>query len=620
MTARSLGPTVTPTGNMRDAAISEQHYRLMVDNVRDFGIIMMDTEGRILSWNPGAQGLFGYTADEVLQQHVALLFTPEDRAAGVPQGELITAASEGRAADDRWQLRKDGSRFWASGASNAMRDDSGQLYGFTKVLRDVTDQKRLAEEREGLLESERMARSDAERATVVRDEFLAVVTHELRTPLAAVALWAKLLRGGLVDQGEQPRALAAIEEGVMAQQRLIEDLLDASRMLSGNLRLDLRPTDLAVVIDRAVATLRPVAEAKGVKVTVTSAVTEAGGGSGSRALLDADRMQQVVWNLLDNAVKFTGGGGQVSIHLRRVGEGLELGVTDTGRGIRPSFLPHVFDRFRMADAGSRRTQGGLGLGMALTRQLVELHGGRIEVQSAGQDRGATFRVWLPIDRAEASAQPAAGPGVMNTPAPEGHAHGVEGVRVLLVEDDTRTREALAFMLRRWRADVVAAGSVGEALEVFDQSVVAGAPFDVVVSDLGMPGRDGYDLLDAVRALEVQEGRRRTPMLALTAYVRDQDRQRALAAGFDAYLGKPVDPVSLLRTITALRSAAREALGSPGSGSGSSGSGSGSESGSASPSSSPPGLTGSDSGLGSMAVAARGAPAARFAPAARGARG
>jgi PAS domain S-box-containing protein len=371
-------------------AESEERLRLLIENVRGHAIFTLDPEGRITSWNPGAQRIFRYSAEEIVGQSGSILFTPEDRAQGEDRKELDTAAREGRASDDRWQMRKGGERFWANGITSAMRGADGRLRGFNKVLRDDTEAKLLAERREELLQREQVALREAQRAMVMKDEFLATVSHELRTPLAAILLWTKMLRAGELEEARWHEALDSILRSAEAQRQLVDDLLDVSRMTSGKLRLDLHETDPALVVQAAVDAIRVTAEAKGVAVGVT---LDPGTGL---VRADPERLQQVLWNLLSNAVKFTGACGRVDVNIRQQGKEVEITVRDTGRGIDPAFIPHVFERFSQADASSTRRQGGLGLGLAISRLLIELHGGSIESHSAGLGHGATFTVHLPV--------------------------------------------------------------------------------------------------------------------------------------------------------------------------------------------------------------------------------
>jgi PAS domain S-box-containing protein len=360
-----------------------------VDNLTDHAAFLLDREGRIASWNVGARRVFGYDDAEILGRHGAELFTPEDRAAGEHARELAAAAADGRASDDRWQMRKGGERFWVSGVTSAVRDAAGNLRGFTKVCRDLTEQKRLIEQRERTLAQERLARAEAERAMAMRDEFLAIVSHELRTPLTSILLWAKLLESGSLAAEEHATAMTTIRRSAETQRQLVEDLLDISRITSGKLRLTMREADAAAFVRAAADVVRPTAEAKEVALEV-----DVGPGVGT-VRADPDRLQQVVWNLLSNSVKFTGSGGRVRLSASRHDGALRIEVTDNGRGISADFLPHVFDLFRQAEGALTRTQGGLGLGLSICKTLVELHGGTIRAASPGVGRGATFTVELP---------------------------------------------------------------------------------------------------------------------------------------------------------------------------------------------------------------------------------
>jgi len=527
--------------HMQDALRDvEQRHRLIVESARDFAIFMTDPEGRITTWNPGAEHIFGYSAFDIIGRPASVLFTPEAAALGAFERELGTAASEGRASDDGWQLRKDGTRFWASGVMASMRDEAGRLRGFVKVLRDRTDARRVEEERERVLQREKAARRDAEAAMRMRDEFVAVVSHELRTPLSAILLWARMLRAGAIKPQDQARALVTIEQSATAQRKLIDDLLDASRMLSGKVQLSVREVELAPLIHSAIEVVRPMSEAKGVLVTAELADTAA------QARVDPDRLQQVLWNLLHNALKFTPAGGRVCVRLSRLQRAVRLEVEDTGRGISPAFLPHVFERFRQADTSTTREHGGLGLGLSITHQLVELHGGTIRASSAGEGRGATFTIELPLvevgvpPAGEApSAQGAEAKAPLFVPSAL-----LTGVRVLIVEDETHTRTVLQWLLEQCGAEVTATGSAEEGLAALE----SGARFDVLVSDVALPGRDGYSLL---RQLRKSPAGRQLPALALTAYTREEDRSRAREAGFEEYMAKPVEPQALVQAIAGL---------------------------------------------------------------------
>jgi PAS domain S-box-containing protein len=510
-----------------------------------------------MTWNTGAQRIFGYADGEIIGRDAAVLFTPEDRARGEHEKELATAVAEGKASDDRWQMRKGGERFFASGVTTPLRDAGGTLRGFVKIARDLTERQQILEQRERLLEQEKVARLEAERAMTIRDEFLAVVSHELRTPLTAILLWSKMLGGGggAVKPEDQTHVFDMIRQSAEAQRQLIEDLLDVSRMISGKMRLRVTEAELAPLVRAAVDATRPMAEAKDVRLELSL------GGDAGRARVDPDRIQQVVWNLLNNAVKFTDAGGRVRVGLGRAGSTVRVEVADTGRGISAEFLPHVFDRFRQADASLTRTEGGLGLGLAIARQLVELHGGTIRARSPGLGKGSTFTVELPAGdgRVEAGGERRAGGGGLGSGV--GGVIGVggafaaspvlAGLRVLVVEDEANTRTVIRWLLEQCAADVTAVESAALAVAAFREGLARGR-FDVIVSDVGMPVQDGYELLREIREMERQRGGPvATPALALTAYARDEDRARAEAAGFQAHLAKPVEPKALVEAVARL---------------------------------------------------------------------
>ncbi len=399
-------------------------------------------------------------------------------------------------------------------------------------------------ERDRLLHETQAARDSAEAASRAKDEFIATVSHELRTPLNAILGWARLLGSDGMDPELTKEAVTVIERNALVQSRLIEDLLDVSRIISGKLRLNLRTVDLPEVVSAAVQSVMPAAEVRSMRVDRT---LDPGAGPVSG---DADRLQQVVWNLVSNAVKFTPKGGRVQVRLARVASQVELTVSDTGQGIAAEFLPHVFERFTQADTTSTRQHSGLGLGLGITRHLVELHGGTINVYSAGEGKGATFVVSLPImilhaapgvlpERAHPTV-PASGNGAAFQLCDE-----LAGVRVVAVDDDADARKLLGTVLTRCRATVTVVASAAEALEAVRRE----RP-DVLLSDVEMPGEDGYALIAQVRALPPEEGGQ-TPAAALTAYARMEDRTRALRAGFQMHVPKPVEPAELVAVVANL---------------------------------------------------------------------
>jgi hypothetical protein len=399
--------------------------------------------------------------------------------------------------------------------------------------------------RELLLASEQAARAEAERASRMKDEFLATLSHELRTPLSAILGWSDiLLKTGQREEKSLVRALQTISRNAHAQARMIEDLLDMSRIISGKLRLEMQTLDLFSVIEATIETAKPAAAAKGIRVhsPVDPSLYAVSG--------DPERLQQVFWNLLSNAVKFTPSNGRVQVLLERVDANVEVRVIDTGEGISPEFLPWVFDRFRQGDASITRHHGGLGLGLAIVKQLVELHGGAVSVESQGEKKGSTFTVSLPLvgARAEASplddaASPEVEPGFQGVSS-EQRAQ-LAGLTVLVVDDEPDARGVVQWLLEYCDATVLTAGSAAEALE----RVREGRP-DVLVSDIAMPSEDGYALLERVRALGPARGGD-LPALALTAYARAEDRVKVALAGFQRHLTKPVDPGELIATIASL---------------------------------------------------------------------
>ena len=390
---------------------------------------------------------------------------------------------------------------------------------------------RAADERKVLLDSEREARAEAERTNQLKDDFLATLSHELRTPLSAILGWAQVLRRGTRDQADLHRGLQSIERNARAQAQLIEDLLDMSRITSDKVLLDLQTLAPASVIASAIETLRPAADAKHIAIHSNIA-----SDAGSIAA-DPGRIQQVIWNLLSNALKFTPQGGRVDIGVRREASRLAITVADNGVGIKKDFLPHVFDRFRQADASTTRRHGGLGLGLAIVKHLVEQHGGTVTASSAGDMQGASFTVRLPLDTPAAAAHQA---GSAPSASPD-----LRGVRVLLVDDEADARELTDRILRDHHAEVHGAASVAQALQLLEQ-----VQPHVLVSDSGMPDADGFDLLAHIRA-HASPDAGRLPALALTAFAQQQDRQRALASGFQAWVSKPLDPAELVAAVAQL---------------------------------------------------------------------
>jgi len=395
-------------------------------------------------------------------------------------------------------------------------------------------------ERAALLESERSARIEAERASRMKDEFLATLSHELRTPLNAILGWAHILQRGKSSGEELAKALGVIERNARAQAQIIEDLLDMSRIISGKMRLDVQRIELPELLRAAIESVRYSAEAKGIRLDVILdpiATTVRG---------DATRLQQCVWNLLSNAIKFTPRGGQVQIALERVNSHIEIVVSDTGEGVAPDFLPHVFERFRQADASTARTRGGLGLGLAITKQLVELHGGHIRVKSPGLGHGSTFAIALPLMGVQQHDEtPRAHPRDSSITLAGSDHPSLAGLSLLVVDDEPDSRELIAQVLTMCDARVTAVGTALDAL-----SAIAVAKFDLLLSDIGLPTMDGYELIHRVRALAPERGGK-TPAIAVTAFARTEDRTRALRAGYQSHIAKPVEPTELTALVASL---------------------------------------------------------------------
>jgi PAS domain S-box-containing protein len=507
----------------------------------DDAIIGLSLDGTVRSWNEAARRLYGYEAGEVVGNPITLL-VPSDRVR--EEDEILQRLRRGErvAHYETVRVAKGGRRIDVSLTVSPVRDAAGNVVGASKTARDITERKAA---REAQLAAERAARAEAERVSRMKDEFLATLSHELRTPLNAILGWSQILRAGEPSRDDLVQGLETIERNARAQTRLIEDLLDMSRIISGKVRLDVQAVDLAGVIDAAVETVRPAAEAKGVRLRKVLD-PHAGPVRG-----DPGRLQQVVWNLLTNAIKFTPRDGRVEVALERVSSHLEVSVSDTGVGIHPDFLPHVFERFRQGDASTTRSHGGLGLGLSIVKNLVELHGGTTRAKSPGEGRGATFIVHLPLsaarltepDRQHPTSPRAVGPlapGVPPRDAPD-----LAGLKVLLVDDEPDARVLITRVLADSRASVVAAASAAEALEALDRD----RPH-VLVSDIGMPGVDGYEFIRRVRTRPDASGAA-LPAVALTAFARPEDRLRALHAGYQMHVAKPVEPAELLAVVASL---------------------------------------------------------------------
>ena len=525
---------------------SEERFRLFMEAVTDYAIIMLDANGYVLTWNVGAQRIKGYLPDEIIGQHFSRFYPRDVAASGWPEHELQEAVEKGRFREEGWRVRKDGSQFWADVAITPLRDPAGQLHGFANITRDLTERKRAeaVEEhgvrREELLDAERAARIEAQRAARSKDDFLATLSHELRTPLNAILGWAQILqRSSALTAEDVKRGMDAIERNARAQVHLIDELLDLSRILAGRVTLDVQPLMLIDIVQGVVESAEPAARTKGIRLEKILD-PQAGPVSG-----DPVRLQQIVSNLVSNAIKFTLKGGRVQVLLERVNSHIELTVSDTGIGIAPAFLPQVFDRFSQEDSSASRVYAGLGLGLAIAKQLVELHGGSLRAKSAGEGRGASFVVNLPLIVAAAQREPDRfHPTHSAAPEPQTLLPKLDGIRVLVVDDERDARDLIRRVLEEHGAEVSAVASGREAL----RALATETP-DVLVSDVGMPGMDGYQFIRSVRASDLDY--RRVPAIALTAFARSEDRKKALLAGYQSHLAKPFDIAELVIVVAGL---------------------------------------------------------------------
>lgn len=502
----------------------EANLRLLVESTKDFAIITLDGHGIVTSWNEGARRLFGFDGREIVGQPLDLLSTPQDRAAGAAQDEMRTAREEGRATDERWHVRKDGGSFFCSGIMTPMYEH-GRLVGYAKIARDLTDSKRAEIQLGALLVKETEVRAELQRAIAMKDEFLAVMSHELKHPLNLIHVNAELL-SRLPEARSAPavaRAADVIRRAVLSQAKITDDLLDLSRLRTGKLTISAVPVQWSAVVARVVEAVGEDARAKRLTVEVDA------GPPDLSVQADPVRVEQIVWNLMSNALKFTQVGGHVALRLSREADEGRLDVIDDGQGIPPDFIDQVFDMFRQADRSTTRTHGGMGIGLALVRHLVEEQGGHVAVRSDGIGKGAAFSVWLPLAGLPGTEQRSTTP-----------ATALQGVHILVVDDTPDALESFAALLRLEGADVTAVPSAPDALAALDAE-----RFDVVLSDVAMPGMDGYELVTRLRA---HPSAGATPAIALTGFGRSQDVQRALDAGFDAHLAKPVSIEQLLEIL------------------------------------------------------------------------
>jgi PAS domain S-box-containing protein len=518
-------------------------WRVTLSSIGD-AVITTDGEGRINYINSTAQALTGWTLEEARGLPLDRVFSIVNEESRLPvESPIAKVLREGIVvglANHTSLIAKDGSEVPIDDSGAPIRDDQGRILGAVLIFRDITAQKESERAQEQLLVSEHRAREQAEQANHLKDEFVATVSHELRAPLNAILGWARLLRGGKLDAEASAKAVETIERSAESQARLIEDLLDISRIITGKLQMEIRTIDSTAAARAALEIVTPAAEAKGVQL-ISDLDPDTSFISG-----DADRLQQIIWNLLSNAIKFTPRGGLVNVRLMRDQSHVVITIRDTGQGIEPEFLPHVFDRFRQADSSSVRKHGGLGLGLAIVRQLVELHGGTITAHSDGIGHGAAFTIRLPIMplRVQATTfDPSTETGEWRLGLDANPL--LKGLTILIVDDEEDARHMLAHLLIGYGAKVTAASSAAQALEILNQQQL-----DLMISDIGMPDADGYSLIRRVRELKIGPGGK-LPAIALTAYAQAQDRMRALAAGFQHHVPKPVEPAELVTVIASL---------------------------------------------------------------------
>jgi PAS domain S-box-containing protein len=537
--ASKVGRDIT---ERRKSDVALRRFAAVVESSDDV-IVSKTLGGIITSWNPAAERIFGWTAAEAVGRHI-MFIVPEERRA--EEDDVLARIRRGERVDhfETVRVTKDGRLVDMSITVSPVKDAAGHIVGASKVARDITERRRLEDQRALLLTREQEARRRAEALSSAKDDLLATVSHELRTPLNSIFGWARMLQSGELDEASRARAISTILRSASAQARLVEDLIDLSRIAAGRMRIDFERVDLNAIIEAALETVRPAARAKGITLG-----TELDGSLGTMEGAP-DRLQQVVWNLLMNSVKFTPSGGRVEVSSRRGAEAATIVVTDTGQGIDPEVLPHVFEPFRQEDSSSTRAQGGLGLGLTLVRRLVELHGGTVLAESAGKDRGATFTVTLPLAASRQKVDTREG-SQPSTDASGGRRR-LAGVRILVVDDDPEFLDLSAMVLRRAGADVRAVSSAARAHEL----VISWVP-NVLLTDLAMPGEDGFMLASAMRTILTE---RRVPVsiIAVTAYGTQESRARALLAGVDLFLTKPIDPVDLADAVAEVVRQAPEA--------------------------------------------------------------
>lgn len=536
--SRELIATVNALLRMRQAeetaTAAAMQWQITFEAISD-GVCLLDVQGKVIRCNQAMASILGNSAKEIIGRRCDQLW---ENAGDKAIGKFLCDRAR-----DRQSRELQIDRRWFGVKTDPILGENGDFTGVVQIFTDITDRKLAESERAELLQREQAAREQAEANSRMKDEFLAIVSHELRSPLNAMLGWARLLRTRKLEQSVRDRAMETIERNALLQVQMIEDLLDISRIIRGTIRLIARPIQLKVPIEAAIETVLLAAQAKELLILTSFAPTI------GMVSADSDRTQQVIWNLLSNAIKFTPPGGSIEVRLAVVGANAQIQVIDTGCGISEEFLPHVFDRFRQADGSITRSYGGLGLGLAIARQLIELHGGTLEAQSPGEGLGSVFTIELPliskvIETTETIERPIESINsnylpIENLP--------LEGKRVLVVDDEDDNRELICAALLEYNIEVLTASSAVEAMAIVTKSNY----LDAIVSDIGMPDEDGYGLIKQIRAWEVSQGLKSIPAIALTAYARDEDRHRAISNGFQMHLSKPIEPHKLALAITQL---------------------------------------------------------------------
>ena len=515
---------------------SEIRYRRLFEAARD-GILILDaTTLKITDVNPFMTELLGYTRAQFIGKELWEIGFFVNKEASQKAFQELQAKGYIRFEDLPLQTSQ-GEIREVEFVSNVYDEDNQDVIQCN--IRDITERKLAETERGVLLHDAQGARAEADSANTVKDEFLAILSHELRTPLTSILGWSKMLADGDLGPEESRHALEIIVRNARAQRQLIDDLLDVSRIITGKLRLEVRKVELEPLIRAVIDGLRPAADAKDIKLQIELDANI------SPILGDPDRLQQVIWNLLTNAIKFTPPGGEVRIRLEQLDSQVAITIDDTGLGIEAELLPYVFDRFRQSDSSTTRNHGGLGLGLSIVRQLVELHGGIVTVNSPGAGGGTTFTVMLPTKDADDEVNENKIWLTTHAETPLEHQPSLDGLRVLVVDDEQDARELVVAVLTNRKAKVVSVGSADEALEELERE-----RFDVLVSDIGMPNVDGYSLISKVRQLPAERGGR-IPAAALTAYAGIEARRRVLLAGYHAHIAKPVEPAKLTSVVASL---------------------------------------------------------------------